>query len=350
MWYSYCMKNTDARNLPKEVQQHNRNQAIRLFKNGKPRKEIAEIVQVHYDVVCRWIRAWKKGGDKAIKLKKRGRGSVEQRMLNKAQEAELKKLLINKNPHQLKLPFALWNRKAIQSVIYQMWRINIAIRTIGDYMKRWGFTPQKPIKKAYEQSPKAVQEWLDHTYPEIKKLAKKDDAEIYWGDETGVRNDCQHSRGYAPRGKTPVVEINAKRFSLNMISAINNQGLLRFMMYETTMTARVLIKFMRRLIKDAKRTVFLILDNLRVNHAKLVKAWLERHEDEIEVFYLPSYSPELNPDEYLNCDLKTGMRSSSPARNQKDLKAKVLRHLRMLQKKPSRVEKYFKHPPIQYAA
>lgn len=344
------MKNTDARNLPKEVQQHNRNQAIRLFKNGKSRKEIAEIVQVHYDVVCRWVRAWKKGGDKAIKLKKRGRGSVEQRMLNKTQEAKLKKLLINKNPQQLKLPFALWNRKAIQAVIYQMWRIKIAIRTIGDYMKRWGFTPQKPIKKGYEQSPKAVQEWLDHTYPEIKKLAKKDDAEIYWGDETGVRNDCQHSRGYAPRGKTPVVEINAKRFSLNKISAINNQGLLRFMIYETTMTARVLIKFMRRLIKDAKRTVFLILGNLRVHHAKLVKAWLARHEDEIEVFHLPSYSPELNPDEYLNCDLKTGIRSSSPARNQKDLKVKVLGHLRMLQKKPSRVEKYFKHPAIQYAA
>lgn len=344
------MKNTDARNLPREVQQHNRNQAIRLFKSGKSRKEIAVIVQVHYDVVCRWIRAWKKGGDKAIKLKKRGRGSAEQRKLNKAQEAELKKLLMNKNPQQLKLPFALWNRKAIQSAIYQMWRIRIAVRTIGDYMKRWGFTPQKPIKKAYEQSPQAVQEWLNNTYPQIKKLAKQDDAEIYWGDETGVRNDCQHSRGYAPRGKTPVVEINAKRFSLNMISAINNQGLLRFMIYEKNMNARVLIKFMRRLIKDAKRTVFLILDNLRVHHAKLVKAWLDRHEDEIEVFYLPSYSPELNPDEYLNCDLKGGIRSSSPARNQKDLKRKVLGHMRMLQGKPSRVQKYFKHPAIQYAA
>ena len=122
------------------------------------------------------------------------------------------------------------------------------------------------------------------------------------------------------------------------------------MIYETNMTARVLIRFMRRLIKDAKRTIFLILDNLRVHHAKLVKAWLERHEDEIEVFYLPSYSPELNPDEYLNCDLKTGIRSSSPARSQKDLKGKVLGHLRMLQKKPSRVRKYFKHPAIQYAA
>jgi len=344
------MKKIDARRLPREVQQHNRNQAIRLFLDGISRSEIARIVGVHYTVVCKWIRAWKAGGEEAIELKKRGRGTGDQRLLTEEQEKALKKLLCEKNPRQLKLPFALWNRKAIQSAIYKMWRVRIAVRTIGDYMRRWGFTPQKPIKKAYEQSPKAVQEWLDHSYPEIKKLAKKEDAEIYWGDETGVRNDCQHSRGYAPRGKTPVVEINAKRFSLNMISAINNQGLLRFMIYETTMTARVLMRFMNRLIKDANRKVFLILDNLRVHHAKLVKAWLERHEDEIEVFYLPSYSPELNPDEYLNCDLKTGIRSSSPARNQKALKGKVLGHMRMLQKKPERVKKYFKHPAIQYAA
>ncbi len=128
-----------------------------------------------------------------------------------------------------------------------MWRVKIAVRTIGDYMKRWGFAPQKLIKKAYEQSPRAVQKWLDHTCPEIKKLAKKDNAKIYWGDETGIRNDCQHSRGYAPKGKTPVVEINAKRFSLNMISAVNNQRLLSFIIYEKNITVRVLIKFMRRL-------------------------------------------------------------------------------------------------------
>jgi len=344
------MKKHDARKLPKEVQQHNRNQAIRLFREGKKRKEIASIVQVHYDVVCGWIRAWNAGGEDAIKLKKRGRSSTEQRLLNMDQERVFKKLLTEKNPKQLKLPFALWNRKAIQSVVFQMWRIRIAIRTIGDYLKRWGFTPQKPIKRAYERNPKAVKAWLDDTYPEIKDRARKEKAEIYWGDETGVRNDCQHSRGYAPKGQTPVVEINAKRFSISMISAINNQGLVRFMIYEENMTARVLLRFMKRLIKDAGRKVFMVLDNLRVHHAKLVKAWLERHNNEIEVFYLPSYSPELNPDEYLNCDLKSGIRTAAPARNKSDLKGKVLGHMRMLQKKPERVAKYFHHPAIKYAA
>ena len=135
-----------------------------------------------------------------------------------------------------------------------------------------------------------------------------------------------------------------------MISAINNKGLVRFMIYKTTMNAKVLIRFFKRLIKDAGRKVFVILDNLRVHHAKVVKAWLQKYEEKIEVHYLPSYSPELNPDEYLNCDLKSGLRASSPARNEAELKRKILGHMRMLQRKPHRVAKYFKHPAIKYAA
>ena len=343
------MKNQDARNLPREVQQHNRNLAIRLFNEGQTRKEISEIVSVHYGVVCRWIRRWQEGGDQAIELKKRGRKDGDNRKLTPSQENVLRTLLVEKNPQQMKLPFALWSRKAIQAVIYQMWIKRIAIRTIGDYMKRWGFTPQKPIKRAYEKNPEVVKVWLEETYPKIKKRAKLEGATIFWGDETGVRNDCQHSRGYAPIGQTPVVDINAKRFSLNMISAITNQGLVRFMIYKENMTAKVLIRFLKRLVKESENKIFLVLDNLRVHHAKIVKAWLVKNEESIELFYLPAYSPELNPDEYLNCDLKSGIRTSSPARNQNDLKRKVLSHMRMLQKKAARVSKYFNHRHIQYA-
>ena len=343
------MKKHDARNLPREVQQHNRNLVIRLFSEGRSRKEISQIVSAHYGVICRWIRTWQKGGHQAIELKKRGRKEGDNRKLTPAQEIDLQNLLIDKNPEQMKLPFALWCRRAIQSVIYQMWNMRIAIRTIGDYMKRWGFTPQKPIKRAYEKNPEKVKLWLEETYPDIKKRAKTEGATIFWGDETGIRNDCQHSRGYAPIGKTPIVDINAKRFSLNMISATTNQGLVRFMVYKENMAAKVLINFFKRLIKDSETKIFLVLDNLRVHHAKIVKAWLEKNEESIEVFYLPAYSPELNPDEYLNCDLKNGIRTSSPSRNQNDLKRKVLSHMRMLQKKAARVSKYFNHRHIQYA-
>lgn len=226
----------------------------------------------------------------------------------------------------------------------------MAIRTVGNYLSQWGFTPQKPLKKAYEQSPTKVKKWLEDEYSQIKEKAKDEGAEIYWGDETGLRSDSQHGRGYAPKGKTPIIHLSAKRTSTNMISAITNQGKVRFQVYDGTMNAKLLIGFMKRLIKDAKRKVFLILDNLRVHHAKVVKAWLAEHGELIEVFYLPAYSPELNPDESLNCDLKAGVHGKVPARNNKQLKDKVISHMRMLQKTPARVEKYFQHLKIQYAA
>ncbi len=344
------MKKQDSRQLSQEIQQHNRLLAIRLYERGQSRAEIAKILEVHYVVICQWIRVWKKAGESALKLGKRGRRPIEQRLLTPEQELKLKELLREKNPEQMSLPFALWNRKAIQEVVWKMWRIRIAIRTLGDYLKRWGYTPQKPAKRAYERNPKMVQKWLDITYPEIQRRAMHEKAEIYWGDETGIRNDCQHSRGYAPQGQTPIVTVQGKRFSINMISAINNRGTVRFMMYKENMTAKVLIRFMKRLIKDAKRKVFLILDNLKVHHSKLVKAWLSKYQKDIAVFYLPAYSPDMNPDEYLNSDLKAGIGASSSAKNQSDLEKKVRQHMRMLQTKPERVKKYFYHPSIRYAA
>jgi len=144
--------------------------------------------------------------------------------------------------------------------------------------------------------------------------------------------------------------LNAKREAINMISAVTNQGKVRVRLVEGSMNADRLIDFMKRLIKDADRKVILILDNLRVHHARPVKAWLQAHEEEIEVFSLPAYAPELNPDEYLNCDLKHGVHSGTPARRKKDLKKKTIRHMRKLQKTPARVRKYFEAESIRYAA
>jgi len=258
--------------------------------------------------------------------------------------------LIDKTPDQLKLRYALWTREAVQQLIAQETAIKLAIRTVGQYLKRWGFTVQKPKKKAYEQRPAEVKRWLDDEYPAIHARAQQENAEIYWGDETGLRNDCQHARGYAPKGKTPVIELNAKRESINLISAVTNQGKVRFRFFDGTMNADLLIDFMKRLIKDSNRKVYLILDNLRVRHAKILKAWLAEHKDEIEVFYLPAYSPELNPDEYLNCDLKAGVHGGTPARDKKQLKAKEIAHVRKIQKLPARVAKYFQAASIQYVA
>ena len=344
------MNTIDARKLPASAQEEKRKLAIKLWKKDKLIKDIAEIVEVTPKAVGGWIKRYQAGGMSALVSKKRGMPVGQNRHLTHDQEIKIQKLIKDKAPDQLKLDYVLWTRKAVMELIKQETGIAMPIRTVGEYLKRWGFTPQKPVKRAYEQNPKAVQRWLDDEYPEIKSRAKKENAEIYWGDETGMRNDSQHERGYAPKGKTPVVRLNANRTSTNMISAITNQGKVRFKIFDGSMNVDIMIDFCKRLIKSAKRKVFLIVDNLRVHHAKLFKAWLSEHEDEIEVFYLPSYSPELNPDEYLNCDLKAGVHSGKPARTKEQLKKKVTSHMRMLQKKPQRVGKYFEHRKIKYAA
>lgn len=289
----------DARALPAVVQEEKRKQAIRMWKKNRyTHKEIGEQVGVHHLTVGRWIGRYKAHGMKGLLASRvQGRPVGAGRSLSEDQEAAVQKLLIDKTPDQLKLSYALWTREAVQQLIIQETGIKLAIRTVGVYLKRWSFTVQKPKKQAYEQRPAEVKQWLDEEYPTIHQRAKAENAEIYWGDETGLRSDSQHVRGYAPKGKTPTLRLNAKRTSVNLISAVTNQGKVRFRFFDGTMNADILIDFMKRLIKDAKRKVFLILDNLRVHHAKVVKAWLVEHEEEIEVFYLPSYSPELNPDE-----------------------------------------------------
>lgn len=344
------MEKIDARTLNQEAQYQIRRQVVKLRKRGMKYKDIGEIVGIDPTYACKIFKRYERDGAGAIVKGQRGRRPGEQLTLKEEQAAAIQKMIIDKTPDQLKMPFALWTRQAVQQLIKDQYKLVMPIRTVGEYLKRWGFTPQKPAKRAYEQNPKAVNTWLEEKYPSIVRQAKTEGAEIHWCDETGVRNDESSGRGYAPKGKTPIMRLNANRKSISMISSITNQGKLRFMVYKDAMNADLFIKFMGRLIKDAGRKVFLVVDNLRTHHSKLVKEWLGAHKEEIEVFYLPSYSPELNPDEYLNCDMKGAVHSGLPSRNEKELKTKVVSHMRKLQKLPKRIAKYFKHPKINYAA
>ena len=253
-------------------------------------------------------------------------------------------------PDQYKLDFGLWTRKAVKELVERELGIVLAINTMGDYLRKWGYTPQKPKKRAYEQNSKAVNTWLETDYPQIKERAKLENAEIQWGDETGVKNACHHGRSYAPKGKTPVKLSMSKRFSVNMISTVTNQGKVQFMIYTDTMNADRFIQFIQQLIKSSTQKIFLILDNLRVHHSKIVKEWVQENTDKIELFYLPSYSPERNPDEYLNCDLKQGLSDKPSPKNQDKLKENVESHMNLLVQNQERVKKYFKHESINYAS
>ena len=344
------MEKIDARTLKQEVQQALREQVIRLRKQGKKGKDIAQFLGISRQHASTIWQKYTKGGSKAVALGTRGRRHGQKRTLTAGQERELQRLLVDKTPDQLTFPFALWTREAVKQLIRQRYDMEMPIRTVGEYLKRWGFTPQKPVKRAREQNPEAVERWLKTDYPKIVTLARKEKAEIYWGDETGVQNEANRIRGYGPKGRTPVLRVSAKREHLSTISAINNEGRIRFMIYREAMTFQKLITFMTRLIRDAGRKVYLILDNLKAHHSKKVTEWLTAHKDQIAVFYLPPYSPELNPDEYLNGDLKQRVHSGIPARTEKDLKHKTESFMRMLVRRPHRVRSYFNHPRVAYAA
>lgn len=344
------MEKTDTRKLNQQAQFELRKQVVRLRQKGMGAKEISEITGISAPHISTIWQKFQRGGLEAIKPGVRGRRHGEQRQLSADQEKAIQKLLVDKTPDQLKLHFALWSRDAVRLAIKQQYGLELPLRTITDYLKRWGFTPQKPAKRAYEQNPKAVQQWLETTYPAIAAKAKLEKAEIHWGDETGVQNDAYNARGFAPKGKTPIVRLNATKSRINMISSITNRGKVRFMLYGENMTSQVLIKFMSRLVKDAPTKVFLILDNLRVHHSKDVKTWLEENKEKIEVFYLPSYSPELNPDEYLNADLKQRIRSGRLSRSEMDLRKKTRSFMRTIQNRPQHVRNYFKHPIVAYAS
>jgi len=343
------MEKLDFRTLSSEERYIFRKRAIALINSGIKKKDIALLYGVRANTVGDWWKSYQLLGNKGLKDNVRGVKSEDKKLLSKKQEQQIQKMILDTMPDQLKLPYSLWTRKAVKELVEREFGVIMAINTMGDYLRSWGYSPQKPKKKAYEQNPKAVQKWLDEKYPAIKDKAKQEGAQIHGGDETGVRNNSQHGRSYAPKGRTPVKKSMAKRFSINMISTVTNQGKVEFMIYSGNMNADRLIEFMKQLIKG-KRKLYLILDNLRVHHSKIVKKWLEENKSRIHVFHLPSYSPEKNPDEYLNCDLKYGLSEKPAPKNQEQLKNNVKNHMTMLQMNEQRVRKYFNHNDIKYAA
>lgn len=343
------MKTNDGRKLKRDVLEYIRKKAIELFKQGHNRREIADFLGVNRNTVGSWIKIYNERGFSGLKSRKPGRKVGAGRRLSPDQEKTIQKTICDKMPDQLKLPFALWTRRAIQAFIKEQFDIDLPTRTINHYLKRWGFTPQRPMKRAYEQNPKKVQQWLEIDYPTIKDRAENEDAEIHWGDETGVSNACNYGRSYAPKGETPVVRRNAQRFSASMISSITSQGKVRFMCYQGALNSQLFLRFLKRLIRDSPKKIFLIVDNLPVHHSKPVKTWLAEHEKDLELFYLPSYSPEQNPDEYLNRDLKQSVAARPPARNKNQLQKQISSFMKSVQKWPNHVKSYFKNPNVAYA-
>lgn len=339
----------DARKLSPAAQEDLRRRVVAaVTEQGMSQVQAVRTFQVSRGSIHNWLRAVEQGGSAALKARKRGRKPRSR--LAGHQAGTVVRLIEDRCPDQLQLPFALWTREAVQQLIARRFGINVSVWTVGRYLAKWGFTPQKPLRRAYEQDSTAVQRWLATEYPAIRSQAKAEKAEIYWGDEMGMRSDHQVGTSYGRRGQTPTIPGTGKRFGCNMISAITNRGQLLFMVFKQRFTTPVFLTFLRRLVRQVGRKAYLIVDGHPVHRASAVKQWVAEHADQLRLFYLPGYSPKLNPDELLNQDVKSNAVGRRRPRDQKQMLHGVRTYLRSTQRQPEIVQRYFHQEDVRYAA
>jgi transposase len=336
--------------LPQAAQEELRRRAVVLVGEGWSQGEVAGLLDVSRQSVNEWVAAHRAGGDAALAAGRRGRRYGEKTALTDRQQAQIAKAIREKNPDQLRLPGFLWTRALVCELIEWRFGIQVTEKTAGRYLRRWGFSPQKPARRALEQNPEAVEEWLEERYPEIEARAYRERAKILWADEMGLRSDHTAGRSWSPRGQTPVVEGTGQRFGANVVSAISNKGQLQFMVFRQRFTALVFIDFLTRLVRQANgQKIILILDGHPVHRSAKVRKWVEAHADQIEPQFLPGYSPELNPTELLNQDVKTNALGRRRPASQKELIDDTRSYLRSTQRQPGLVSHYFNGKHVSYA-
>jgi transposase len=345
------MQARDFRSIGRAAQEELRRRALFLIEHeGLSQGQAAQMVGVHRQTVNSWVQRYRAQGEQGVLdgrrvSPRRGKGALS------AEEAQQARAwIVEQTPDQLDLPFGLWTSRAVRELIARRLGQQLGLTAVQLYLQRWGLTPQKPLVRARQRQPAAIAAWLATSYPAIAKRAKAMRAVIYWGDETGISNQDQIGRSYAPKGRTPVITRSTKRITRSMISAVSNRGLMRFMLYEGALNADRFIAFLRRLIKDAGQKVILIVDNLKVHKAHKVQAWVTSHAHEIEIFYLPSYAPDHNPSEYLNNDLKQQLRQQPQSGSEQELVERTTSVLRAIQRSPQRIRAYFRPEPVRYAA
>lgn len=339
----------DARSLAPQAQAALRQRACKAVRGGMTRVEAARVFGVTRQAIAMWLAAYERGGSAALRPRKRGPKNPGGKLLSK-QAAIIRNLIRDRHPEQLKLPFVLWTSDAVRQLIWQRFQVRLSARSVRRYLQVWGFTPQKPKRVAYERDAGAVAQWLQEHYPEISSRAKKEKALIFWGDAMGMRSDHQAGRSYSPRGVTPITRGTGQRFSTNMFSAITNRGQLAFMVFKSRFTNSTFLRFLRRLIKQVKRKVFLIVDRHPVHRSAAARNWLAEHHKRIEMFFLPGYSPDLNPDEMLNQDVKANAVGRKRPRNQRQLMWTVRNYLAARRRKADLVMRYFHEDSVRYAA
>lgn len=317
-----------------------------------PHKNISKIAKqykLRRKTLSDWVGLYKRNGKKALSKDGRGAKKYQNTILTRKEENWIRKAILNKTPEQLQMPFMLWNRASVQNLIKRKYHKKLGLTTISRLLTKWNMTPQKPAFKSYKQQPQVIKDWIDYEYPKIKEAADKDKAQINWCDETSISSREIIAKGYSTKGQTPILAIPSGRFSVNMVSAIANRGDVRFMLFENYMNKELFIEFLRRLIKEQKTKIYLILDNSAIHHSKAVKDWELKYQDKIKLFYLPPYAPEHNPVEYLNQTLKVKLKNRPKDKTCKALRISISKEMKSLQNSKKTIKALFDAPKVRYA-
>jgi transposase len=343
------MKTNDARQLDHKTLTELRKRAVRSVQDNQSPEIVAKALGIDRRTIYGWLARYRNGGWDALDAKKRGGRPPK---LDGKAIKWIYQTVTMKNPLQLKFTFALWTAKMIGEVIYRQFGVKLSKASVCRLLTQLALTPQRPVWRAYQQKPEEVQKWLNEQYPRIKKMARRLKAQIFFGDEAGVRSDHHAGTTWAVKGKTPVVSTTGARFSLNIVSAVSAQGEFRFMTVKGRVGAPVFIDFIKRLLHGSERMIFLIVDGHPTHKAKSVIKFIESEpiKKRFCLFYLPPYSPELNPDERVWNDLKNNAVGKKAITAPDQMHSAVISHLRFIQKSPNRVCSYFNNTTTRYAA
>ncbi len=335
----------DGRRLDHKTREKIRIRAVKLVEQGHSPEQVIKALGFHRSCIYEWLAKYREGGTRALETKPiAGRP----KKLNGQQIKKIYDIVTMKNPLQLKFEFALWTRDMVRDLIRDQFGAKLSLVSVGRLLKKMGLSAQKPLHRAYQQDPDLVQQWLDSEFPKIKALAKTSGADIYFGDEASVRSDYHSGTTWALKGQTPVVKTTGARFSVNMISAISPRGKLRFMTIDSRLNAAIFIEFLKRLIHNSEKPIFLIVDGHPTHKAKKVREYIESTKGKLRLFILPPYSPELNPDELVWNNLKNHRVGRKMITGPDDLKKKVISSLRSLQKMPQKIKGFFREKHVRY--
>jgi len=337
----------DARGYDHQTLEQMRIRAIESVQSGEHPVDVARILGVKRQVVYKWLAMYRAGGWDALKAKPiTGRPQrVDARMMKWIYET-----IVSKNPLQLKFTFALWTREMIRILIKRKFKIELSLASVGRLLAQLGLSVQRPLRAAYEQNPELVNTWLARRYPQIKKRAIREGATIFFADEAGIRSDYHSGTTWGAIGETPIIRVTGQRVSCNMISAVSAKGEVCFMVRSGCVNAGVFIEFLKRLIAGKKRKVFLIVDGHPSHRAKKVHRFIETVQNKLELFFLPPYSPELNPDELVWTHVKHHNIGRMIIEGKDHLMDEVRSILRSLSKTPEKVRAFFQKPSLRYAA